>query len=133
MTTEEKKDLEQEIKVQRKPYLIDEKKNNAAAFMSQEENNRYKVAGVEEGKHTNDEDKLSCLEDVSNEGDDEKKEKRKILFKITIQVAPNKQGKITIREGDNLFMIAEKFAIKHKIDKYNTQKVVEVLNKAQEM
>jgi len=45
-----------------------------------------------------------------------------IIFKVSIKLDQG-EGKISVRGGDSLFSLAQKFAITHKLDRMKTNKV----------
>lgn len=50
-----------------------------------------------------------------------------ILFKVNIKLDNVNQAKITVRKGDSLWSLTQKFAITQKLDSSKTNKVYDIL------
>lgn len=49
--------------------------------------------------------------------------KSQLLFKVNVNVQKNTSGKIHVRSGDNLYQLAQKFAVNNKLSEAKKEKV----------
>lgn len=62
-------------------------------------------------------------DNYNSKGEQSRSKIEPVLFKVSIKLDHQAQGKIYVRGGDSLWSLAQKFAITHKLDRLKTNKV----------
>lgn len=62
-------------------------------------------------------------DNYNSKGEQSRSKIEPVLFKVSIKLDHQAQGKIYVRGGDSLWSLAQKFAITHKLDGFKTNKV----------